>query len=92
LPWIAFLAEGVRYLHFGFTPFIVEPQPVAGASRLLHWLIRQSKTYGQIIYPSESQASYKLKWGTDILEQEYVAARPLSLRALVDLLMLTRAV
>jgi hypothetical protein len=47
---------------------------------------------GQAIYPSDSQASYKLKWGPDIVEQEYVAARPLSLRAVIDLLMLTRAV
>ena len=42
--------------------------------------------------PSDTQANYKMKWGPDILEQEYVAARPLSLRAVVDLLMLTRAV
>jgi len=87
-----FVAEGIRYLHFGFTPFLVEPKATAGASRLLHWLILQLRRHGQAIYPADTQASYKLKWGTDVLEQEYVAARPLSLRSVVDLLMLTRAV
>jgi lysylphosphatidylglycerol synthetase-like protein (DUF2156 family) len=87
-----FMGEGVQHLHFGFTPFIVEPQPGPGASRVLHWLVVQLRRYGRIIYPADSQASYKQKWGPDILEQEYVAARPLGLRAIVDLLMLTRAV
>jgi lysylphosphatidylglycerol synthetase-like protein (DUF2156 family) len=87
-----FVAEGKQFLHFGFTPFIVEPDAGPGASRILHWLVLQLNRYGQIIYPSQSQASYKLKWGPDILEQEYVAARRLSPRAVVDLLMLTRAV
>lgn len=86
-----FVAEGLPYLHFGFTPFIVDAQPGAAASRPLHWLVLQLRQRGQFIYSSDSQASYKLKWGPDVLEQEYVAARPLSLRAVVDLLMLTRA-
>jgi len=87
-----FMAEGVPHLHFGFTPFIVEPQPPSSASRIMHWIVLKLRSHGQAVYPSDSQAAYKLKWGTDILEQEYVAARPLSLRAIVDLLMLTRAV
>ena len=87
-----FVSEGIPHLHFGFTPFIVEPKANEGASRILHWLVRQLRRHGQAIYPADSQASYKLKWGTDVLEQEYVAARPISVRGLVDLLMLTRAV
>lgn len=87
-----FRAEGIAHLHFGFTPFIVDDEARPGASRLLHWLVLQLRRYGQAIYPSESQASYKLKWGPDIIEREYVAARPFSLRAVIDLLMLTRAV
>lgn len=87
-----FMAEGVPHLHFGFTPFIVESKAPAAASRLLHWFVHKLRTHGQVVYPSDSQAAYKLKWGTEILEQEYVAARPLSVRAVVDLLMLTRAV
>lgn len=87
-----FRAEGIQYLHFGFTPFIVPEEPHPEGSRLLHWVVRQLRRRGQAIYPSESQASYKLKWGPDIVEPEYVAARPLSWRAVIDLLMLTRAV
>jgi lysylphosphatidylglycerol synthetase-like protein (DUF2156 family) len=87
-----FVAEGVSHLHFGFTPFIVEDAPGASASPLMHWIVRKLRAHGQAVYPSDSQASYKTKWGTDILEQEFVAARPLSLRAVFDLLMLTRAV
>jgi lysylphosphatidylglycerol synthetase-like protein (DUF2156 family) len=87
-----FGAEAIPYLHFGFTPFIVETSAGATASRLFHWLVLKLKRHGQAIYPSESQASYKLKWGTDVLEQEYVAARPLGLQAVADLLRLTRAV
>jgi lysylphosphatidylglycerol synthetase-like protein (DUF2156 family) len=87
-----FVGEGTAHLHFGFTPFIVEPKADQGASRLLHWFVRQLRRHGQAIYPADTQASYKLKWGTDVLEPEYVAARPISLRGLVDLLMLTRAV
>ena len=87
-----FTAEGVPFLHFGFTPFIVDAQPGAAASRPLHWLVLQLRQRGQFIYSSETQANYKMKWGPDVLEQEYVAGRPLSLRAVVDLLMLTRAV
>jgi lysylphosphatidylglycerol synthetase-like protein (DUF2156 family) len=87
-----FRAEGVAHLHFGFTPFIVDERAGAGSSRVLHWLVLQLHRYGQAIYPSASQASYKLKWGPDIVEREYVAARPWSLRAVIDLLLLTRAV
>jgi lysylphosphatidylglycerol synthetase-like protein (DUF2156 family) len=87
-----FMAEGVGFLHFGFTPFIVEAEAGAAASPVMHWIVGKLRTHGQAVYPSDSQASYKLKWGTDVLEQEYVAARPLSLRAIFDLLMLTRAV
>jgi lysylphosphatidylglycerol synthetase-like protein (DUF2156 family) len=87
-----FREEGIAHLHFGFTPFIVDGEPRPGSSRLLHWLVLQLRRYGQAIYPSESQASYKMKWGPDIVEREYVAARPFSLRAVIDLVLLTRAV
>lgn len=87
-----FVADGVGYLHFGFTPFIVQEQAGPSASPVMHWVVRKLRAHGQAVYPADSQASYKEKWGTDIVEQEYVAARPLSLRAVVDLLRLTRSV
>jgi hypothetical protein len=35
--------------------------------------------------------AYKLKWGPTVIEPEYLACRPLSLRAIWDLLVLTRS-
>ena len=87
-----FGGEGVQHLHFGFTPFIVGGPEHPGANRLAAWAVRQLYRRGRVIYPAESQARYKLKWGPDILEREYLAARPLSIRAIVDLLRLTRSI
>jgi lysylphosphatidylglycerol synthetase-like protein (DUF2156 family) len=87
-----FKTEGIQYLHFGFTPFIVDAEADAPGSRLVHRLIGWLRKYGQKLYPAESQAAYKMKWGTDVVEREYVAARPLSFRAVFDLLLLTRSV
>jgi len=86
------IAEGAEHLHFGFTPFIVDGPDLPGASRLAAWAVRALHRYGAPIYPAASQARYKLKWGPDIIEREYVAARPLSVRAVVDLLRLTRSI
>jgi hypothetical protein len=85
-------AEGVEYLHFGFTPFIVDGDEGQASSQLVNRLIRWLRQYGQKIYPADSQAAYKMKWGTDVMEREYVAARPISLRTVFDLLLLTRSV
>jgi lysylphosphatidylglycerol synthetase-like protein (DUF2156 family) len=85
-------ADGAEYLHFGFTPFAVDGQEGPGASRVLSWLLRMLWRYGGSIYPAQSQVAYKLKWGPDFAEPEYVAARPLSLRAIIDLLLLTRSI
>lgn len=86
------IAEGVEYLHFGFTPFIVDGDELPGASRVAAWAVRALHRFGSAIYPAESQAQYKLKWAPDIVEREYLAARPLSVRAVVDLLRLTRSI
>ena len=86
------LAEGVEFLHFGFTPFVVDGEEFPGANRLASWAVRNLHRFGSVIYPSDSQAQYKLKWGPDILEREYIAARPLSLRGIIDLLLLTKTI
>lgn len=87
-----FIGERIEHLHFGFTPFIVDAAPRAFENRPLAWLLRMFGRYGSVIYPSQSQVRYKLKWRPDIVEREFLACRPLSLRALVDLLVLTRSV
>jgi len=84
-------AEGAAHLHFGFTPFIVGGEEGPGASRVLGGILRALRRWGGFIYPADSQAQYKLKWAPDIVEHELVACRPLSLRAIVDLLILTRS-
>jgi len=83
--------EGIGYLHFGFTPFIVEGEEPEGHSPFMAWLVRKLLTHGKAIYPAESQAKYKTKWGTDVIDREYIAAKPLSLRAAWDLMRLTRS-
>lgn len=83
--------EGVAFLHFGFTPFIVDEKEPAGANSVFSWLIRKLYCHGAAIYPAETQAQYKLKWGIEFIEREYIAARPLSMRAAIDLLWVTRS-
>jgi lysylphosphatidylglycerol synthetase-like protein (DUF2156 family) len=86
------IAERVECLHFGFTPFIVDDAELPEASWIVARTVRLLRKYGGFIYPAESQARYKLKWEPDILEPEYLAMRPLSVRSVIDLLMLTRSI
>lgn len=83
--------EQIPYLHFGFTPFIVDDIEPPGANRIMAYLVKLLRLHGQMIYPADSQAQYKRKWGADILEYEYIAAKSLSLRAVFDLLLLTKS-
>ncbi len=86
-----FKSEGVGYLHFGFTPLVIDEAPESFAHRWLHRLLVLLRKHGQRLYSADSQVAYKLKWGTDIIEREYLAVRPLSLRSAYDFLQLTRA-
>ncbi|HEV3257966.1 MAG TPA: DUF2156 domain-containing protein [Gemmataceae bacterium] len=84
--------EGAEYLHFGFTPFVVDGEEGPAASRALAWVMRMLWRYGEAIYPAQSQVCYKLKWAPEVVEPEFIACRPLSLRAVLDLLLLTRSI
>lgn len=84
--------EGVKFLHFGFTPFITGGNELPGASRMAGWAVRQLRQHASFIYPADRQAQYKLKWGPEIVEREYIAARPLSVRSIIDLMLLTRSI
>src|SRR4029453_3405431 len=66
------------------------PEP-AGASAVMSRTARWLRRRGAFVYPAESQAAYKLKWTPDLLMREYIAGFPLSPRAVLDLLMLTRS-
>jgi phosphatidylglycerol lysyltransferase-like protein len=87
-----FKQEGVKYLHFGFTPFIVDPQADGYGNRLVHRIIQALRKYGEKLYPADTQEAYKLKWGADMMRREYLAVRPVSPRAVLDLLLVTRSV
>jgi lysylphosphatidylglycerol synthetase-like protein (DUF2156 family) len=84
--------EGAQWLHFGFTPFLVDGDEGPGASPLMAWVLRMLGRYGSAIYPAQRQREYKRKWLPEVIEPELVACRPLSLRAIVDLLLLTRSI
>ena len=83
--------EGVEYLHFGLTPFVVDGPEPASASRVMSRAVEFLARYGSLVYPAQTQVSYKLKWGPDVIETEFLAGRPLSVRAVIDLLVLTRS-
>lgn len=91
-----FRTEGAAWLHFGFTPFLLPPASadpeLPQASRLAAWIIGKLGRWGGAIYPAEDQVRYKQKWAPDVVEAEYLAFRPLSLRAIWDLLVVTRSV
>jgi lysylphosphatidylglycerol synthetase-like protein (DUF2156 family) len=89
-----FQAEGIPFLHFGFTPFLVG---LGGAAveRPDHWLVprlvRFIGRWGSAIYPARTQLQYKQKWAPEIAETEYIAFQEVSLGALFALLIATRS-
>jgi lysylphosphatidylglycerol synthetase-like protein (DUF2156 family) len=74
-----------------FTPFLVQSDEPQGASPMLAKILRLLARYGRFIYPVVSRAEDKSKWPPEASEPEFVAARPLSLRAIIDLLVLARS-
>lgn len=85
-----FTEEGIPYLHFGFTPFIVDDRPRPGENRILASIVRLIGKHGSAIYPALDQVRYKQKWAPDIVEREYIAYNRLSLRTLIDVLRVTQ--
>ncbi|MEU1850934.1 DUF2156 domain-containing protein [Streptomyces sp. NPDC019990] len=70
-----FTAEGVEYLHFGFTPFTsldVRPQ-LPGHSKAFHWFMGHLWEHGAGVYPAQTQLAYKQKWAPGVVLPEYIA-------------------
>jgi lysylphosphatidylglycerol synthetase-like protein (DUF2156 family) len=70
-----FTAEGVGFLHFGFTPFTsleVKP-PFPGHSKAFHWFMGHLWENGASVYPAQTQLAYKQKWAPGIVLPEYIA-------------------
>jgi len=89
-----FQAESIRFLHFGFTPFLVG-MGGAAVEPPDHWLVprivRFVGRWGSAIYPARTQLQYKQKWAPEIVETEYIAFQKVSLGALFALLIATRS-
>jgi lysylphosphatidylglycerol synthetase-like protein (DUF2156 family) len=70
-----FQAEGVPWLHFGFTPFTGLSDELAPTSRSrgFAWLVRQLAARGAAVYPAATQLAYKEKWAPHAVIPEYVA-------------------
>jgi lysylphosphatidylglycerol synthetase-like protein (DUF2156 family) len=70
-----FVAEGVQWLHFGFTPFtgLSEDLEPAGHSPGFAGLMGLLWEHGEEVYPAQSQLAYKKKWAPDLTLPEYVA-------------------
>jgi len=70
-----FRSEGVRWLHFGFTPFtsldaaVELPGHSPGFTQFMHLLW----AHGEAVYPAQTQLAYKDKWAQDLVLPEYVA-------------------
>jgi lysylphosphatidylglycerol synthetase-like protein (DUF2156 family) len=69
-----FRAEGVPWLHFGFTPFTgLDPElEAASRSGWFRWLANQLAARGEAVYPAKTQLAYKHKWDPITLP-EYIA-------------------
>jgi lysylphosphatidylglycerol synthetase-like protein (DUF2156 family) len=70
-----FQAEGVPWLHFGYTPFsgLTTAAELPGHSHAFQWFMRELWTNGGHIYPAQTQFAYKEKWKQDITLPEYIA-------------------
>lgn len=70
-----FQAEGVRWLHFGFTPFtgLRDDLELPGASAAFTWFMHFLWEHGAAVYPAATQLAYKEKWAQSVIIPEYVA-------------------
>ena len=70
-----FQAEGVPWLHFGYTPFsgLSTAHELPGHSRAFGWFMEELWANGGHIYPAQTQFAYKEKWKQDVVLPEYIA-------------------
>jgi lysylphosphatidylglycerol synthetase-like protein (DUF2156 family) len=85
-----FAGEGVRFLHFGLTPFVVDEAEPDSDSPILARVVRRLGRHA-FVYPARAQADYKLKWAPEVIEREWIAFDRVSLGAVWALLAVTRS-
>lgn len=76
------IAEGQKWLHFGFTPFtsLRDEWELPGHSRGYNWFMHVLWEHGAEVYPAQTQLAYKDKWNQSLILPEYVAFQgPVSL-------------
>lgn len=84
----AFRAGGVKWLHFGFTPFtgLDETVEMPGSSPAFRWFMHFLWEHGEGVYPAATQLAYKEKWNQSLVLTEYVAFQgPASVNAFVHI-------
>lgn len=69
-----FRVEGAGHLHFGLTPFteLDDQHELSARSRVAARLLGLLAAHGDRIYPATSQVAYKMKWGPDLIQPEYI--------------------
>ncbi|MFI5778771.1 bifunctional lysylphosphatidylglycerol flippase/synthetase MprF [Nocardia sp. NPDC051570] len=90
-----FRESGASWLHFGFTPFTgLDPGcELPTASRPVSRIVRLLAEKGELVYPSQTQLDYKLKWNPTAVFPEYIAySRWLSPRAIWSLIRVTNSI
>lgn len=85
-----------RWVHLGLTPLVGLDrvhEVAQGSSPIVTRLVHELGAHGQAIYPAQAQEKFKLKWGPQLVEPEYVAfeGRP-SMAAVWQLMRVTRAI
>jgi lysylphosphatidylglycerol synthetase-like protein (DUF2156 family) len=91
----SFQAEGVEWLHFGFTPFtaLSPERQFPGYSRAFLWFMGELWEHGEGVYPAQTQYAYKEKWHQNAILPEYIAfRRRASIPALVHIFRACNAV
>lgn len=69
-----FIAEGVPWLHFGFTPFteLTSLPRFPGYSHAFHQFMALLWAEGEAVYPAQTQLAYKEKWAPSLITGEYI--------------------
>ncbi|WP_436498529.1 bifunctional lysylphosphatidylglycerol flippase/synthetase MprF [Actinokineospora sp. HUAS TT18] len=70
-----FTAEGIGWLHFGFTPFtgLDDTLQVPGFHYGFNQMTKLLWEYGEALYPAKTQLAYKQKWFPHLVLPEYLA-------------------
>jgi lysylphosphatidylglycerol synthetase-like protein (DUF2156 family) len=88
--------EGWKWLHLGLTPSVgLSPEHEIPEARhaVAGFVTRMLGEKGEFIYPAKTQEAFKLKWGPQVIEPEYMAFEgKLRPSAVFQLMRVTRSI